>query len=640
MRLSWRSFLILLVSSVPGLAQNWDTSGNSMLNGTYYMREVTYIVAFDNGDLSRARSVSGTITFDGVGNYTITAQSFDSAVGVIQNYTVTQTYAISASGFGFLNRPDAQGGAVLGLVSNGIFIGSSTESPNIAVNSMFVAAKAAATPATVANVTGTYWVSHMTYPSGAVAFARDAQYSLVADGAGNIATMTAKGFIGNSGEITQTVTAPRYTMNGSGTLTIGGTLTASTGLIAGTPLLYVSEDGNFIFGGSATGWDMFAGVRLQPNEPAPSQVGGTYYQAGIDQDLTTLGSGFSTTYSYYGALTHFGSGLHLAHQRVYEFFSSTAYDYTYQDTFAVNSDNTFDDGILYRYKTGANGTIRIGQGRLGYLGVNVALKAPNFSGSGVYINPTGLVNAASSMPFTIGVSKGMFATIYGTGLASTTVASGLFPTTLAGVTVLVNSKAAPIYFVSPGQISFLIPYSTPSDVATVQVINGIGVSNAVSAFVNQTTPGFFTLPPGGVGYAAALHPDYSVITPTSPARPGETVALFMTGLGSVSPTITEGMPGPVNPLSLATAPLVVSIGGRQATIVYQGLAPQLSGMYQLNFTIPAGTPAGDLAVNISGPDSYNSQALLPIGAPSDPVSDAAQTIAPLTEQQIGRRWTR
>jgi uncharacterized protein (TIGR03437 family) len=268
------------------------------------------------------------------------------------------------------------------------------------------------------------------------------------------------------------------------------------------------------------------------------------------------------------------------------------------------------------------------------------LKAPNFSGPGVYINPTGLVNAASSVPFTVGLSRGMFATIYGTGLSAVTLANGLFPTTLGGVTVLVNSKPAPIYFVSPGQVSFIIPYSTPLTVATVQVVNSLGVSNAVSAFMNQTTPGAFSLPPGGVGYAAALHADYSLVTPTNPAVPGEVVAMFLTGLGDVSPAVVEGTPGPVSPLSLSTPSFGVAIKGRTAPIAYQGLAPQLSGMYQLNFTVPVGTPAGDVIVNMGGPDSLNSQVLLPVGAANDPVASSDPVAEPAAGPPLGRRWSR
>ena len=48
-------------------------------------------------------------------------------------------------------------------------------------------------------------------------------------------------------------------------------------------MLYISPDGNFIFGGSANGFDMFAGVRATAN---PTNYDGLYYQAGLDLDVS------------------------------------------------------------------------------------------------------------------------------------------------------------------------------------------------------------------------------------------------------------------------------------------------------------------------------------------------------------------
>src|SRR5450759_60927 len=90
----------------PAYGQTWDTSGNGLLRGTSYFREVFWFVGDNTGTLNEAIAVYGGITFDGNGNYTITnAQVFDGAVGRAQNFSIAGTYSISASGYGFLANP-------------------------------------------------------------------------------------------------------------------------------------------------------------------------------------------------------------------------------------------------------------------------------------------------------------------------------------------------------------------------------------------------------------------------------------------------------------------------------------------------------------------------------------------------------
>jgi uncharacterized protein (TIGR03437 family) len=123
----------------------------------------------------------------------------------------------------------------------------------------------------------------------------------------------------------------------------------------------------------------------------------------------------------------------------------------------------------------------------------------------------------------------------------------------------------------------------------------------------------FAVPPTGLGYAAALHPNYALVTPQNPGVPGETIAVYLTGLGALDSAIATGALGPVSPLAKTVENLDVRVGNRSATIAYSGLAPLLRGLYQLNITIPAGTPSGDQYLDIGGPDTLNSQILLPIG---------------------------
>ncbi len=294
----------------------------------------------------------------------------------------------------------------------------------------------------------------------------------------------------------------------------------------------------------------------------------------------------------------------------------SAYDYTYADAYSALTNGSYITPAA-SYVVGSNG-IRIGAGIGPYLGINVALPAPVLTGAGVYLNPTGVVNAASSAPFTAGIAPGELITLYGTNLAASTAVAPVipFPTTLGNVQVTINGVAAPIYYVAQNQISVIVPYELSSAIAQIQVANNGVNSNIVTTFTNLTSAGIFTSPPGGLGYGAVLHQDGSLVTPKNPAQSGETVSVFCTGGGAVTPTIADGAAGPSGTLSKTTNTIAAYVGGTQATVTYAGLAPLLAGLYQVNVTIPSGLTPGDNDLDLAGPDSYTSEVLIPIGGGS------------------------
>jgi uncharacterized protein (TIGR03437 family) len=581
-------------------AQTWDTSGNSMLNGTYYFREVIYVSNTSTGALSGATALYGTIAFNGSGTYTINCTVYDSGYGLFTcaqgGLPTSGTYSVAASGYGFLSSPRYSGVSVYGLVSQqGIFVGSSTED---GFNDLFIAAPLSSPMPTLATFKGSYWIADMDTANGI-----GSMFQANPDGAGNLGNVTITGYIEGYGSslATQTSTGVKYT-NPGGAEVVTFTNPSNATLIAGQKYLYLSPDGNFVFGGSPTGWDFLVGIRTASGTPG---FGGLYYQAGMD-----LSSVFDT---YYGSLNA-NAGVAVGHQRVNDVLDGYLYDYTYGEAYSVSPNGTYSNPAIMNYVVGAGG-VRIGSGIGPYLGINVALPAPSFSGPGVYLNPAGVVNAASSAPFTAGIAPGDFITLYGANLAPGTATAYTvpFPTTLGldGVQVTVNGLPAPVQFVSPGQISAIVPYAVGSSIARIQVNNNGVLSNVVTEFVNLTAPGVFTVPPGGLGYGAVLHGDYSLVTAQSPAQVGETVAVYLTGLGTTNPVIPDGSAGPAS--SQTNNTIQVYIGGLQATVSYSGLAPDLAGLYQINFTVPAGVTAGDNTLEIVGPDSDAAEALIPVG---------------------------
>ena len=604
----------------------FDSTGDGKLNGAYYFRQVIYFLD-QAGGLGEAVSLEGNITFNGGGTYTVTnASLLDSASGSSTPQTFTNesgSYVVAASGEGYLSavNPNFPNDQIIGLVSQGgIFIGSTTENGN-GYNDLFIAVPVGST-ATNATLNGAYSVAYLdpTFSGGG-----DALLTFTANGQGGIPIVNVKGYVGtNTSVSTQTLNNVTYSfMHGAAQINFGGT-SNSTALIGGTELLYISPDGNLIFGGSYNGFDMFVGVRGATSNP--SNYDGLYYQAGLDLDEFSSGPLLD---SYFGSLQAFSQNI-IGHQRLNSLsVYSGSSDYTYYDSYTLNGDGSSTDFDYNQYYvSSSDGTIRIGYGIGPLLSLNVAFKAPAFNGSGVYLSPVGVVNAASSAPFTAFLSPGEFLTLYGSGLAPTTNSATIpFPTNLSGVQVLINQIAAPIYYVSPTQISVIVPFITTQTVAQIQVVNNGANSNVVTQFTGETSVGLFTnSPEGGTGIAAAERPDGSVISNSNPAQVGETEAVYLAGMGAVSNQPADGAAAPSSPLAETTnMPQVYlyDVAGNyaQATVTYSGLAPGFAGLYQINFTIPTGLTASDNcptscgAIEIfSGVDSDALEAQLPFSA--------------------------
>ena len=101
---------------------------------------------------------------------------------------------------------------------------------------------------------------------------------------------------------------------------------------------------------------------------------------------------------------------------------------------------------------------------------------------------------------------------------------------------------------------------------------------------------------------------FSLITPENPAVPGESIALFGTGLGQTAPTpqslgISSGQPIPTEPLlnvPFNALDFVSSlVDGRSGVIQFVGLMPGQVGVYQINLRINEGlddNPAAPVAI--------------------------------------------
>jgi uncharacterized protein (TIGR03437 family) len=621
-----RKLLLICAAVAPAFAAGpaWDSSGNSQLNGVYNFRQVLYI-SNGSGTIGQQIAYFGSITFNGSGAYTLSSSNTQLNTGTALSIPAAGTYSVASSGYGFLSNPLIAGASVHFLVTNHILLGSSTEiggSGGSFTNDLFIATPA--TPSfTNASFTGGYTLAGYRPGNGTPAGASDWLYQLTANGAGNLTTASISGYTGNG----STILGP-YALNNTPYSVAGGTLTTtltgSSSPYAGPYLLYLSPDANFVFGGSPTGYDMVVGVRNTVGNAEPISPG-LYYEAGLDEDETNANVSIDT---YYGVFNNSAGGT-IGNERLL-YAGSSAESYTYTTTYPPGgfiptsiyngpSDiGQFDYLAMVRYTVGAD-LIRIGLGIGPYLGIDVAIPAaaPTPSGT-VFIDPTGIVNTASSAPFIAGVSPGEFVTLYN-GVNTSPVAecwtSGPpFPTNLAGVQVIFNGTfAAPIYCVS-SQITVIVPYEvSASPITSIQVVNNGVPSNIVTAYVYPATPGVFSYPAGGIGFAAAQHGDYSLVTTANPALKGETIVVYLSGVGNVVNSTGDGDASPLTGDNVTANVQVYVDGVASPSVPYAGLTPGTAGLYQINFQIPMTSNAGTDSLAITGAGSFFTEATLPVG---------------------------
>jgi adhesin/invasin len=214
-------------------------------------------------------------------------------------------------------------------------------------------------------------------------------------------------------------------------------------------------------------------------------------------------------------------------------------------------------------------------------------------------------------------------TLFGTGLSEAegivAASSVPLPTTLAGTSVWFGSKPAPILAAAKvnGQEQLNVqapaqsgqdepPYLSP----LIRIRRGRTLGLVFSdPYPVSLSAGIFV---DAEGRPAVTHADFSLITASTPARPGETIVIFATGLGSAYPPVSDGYPAPASPLSQTSVVPQVSIGGQQVQVLFSGLTPGFVGVYQINVVVPA-LPAGEATLTVGFSSVFYSKAQIAIG---------------------------
>jgi uncharacterized protein (TIGR03437 family) len=236
-------------------------------------------------------------------------------------------------------------------------------------------------------------------------------------------------------------------------------------------------------------------------------------------------------------------------------------------------------------------------------GATSTFAQPAFTGNAV-------VNAASDQT---PLAPGSLASIFGTNLANGTASADTIPLSskLGGVSVQFvqgnNTYPAPMLFTSTGQVNLQVPQelvpggepvmvivtngsdSSPQQISFGPVGPGVFASNGLAVAVNNSD--------GTLAWAAGTIPG----TTTHPAKAGDILIIYATGMGALNTPIADGQ-APANSdnvLRTTIATPTVMVGGVKAQLVYSVLSPQFVGVDQLAITVPTGvTPGNNVPLQI------------------------------------------
>ncbi len=183
------------------------------------------------------------------------------------------------------------------------------------------------------------------------------------------------------------------------------------------------------------------------------------------------------------------------------------------------------------------------------------------------------------------VAPGSLISIYGSQLASSNGAATAtpLPNQLAGVTVAVNGIAAPLIYVSAGQINAQLPFGVAAGTASLTVTFNGSTSVPATFAVAATAPEIFRF---AGSQPVAVNQNQTINGPSAPAATGSVITVYLTGQAAVNYAVPTGAAAPIAPLARPVAPVTATLDGQSIDVAFLGLAPDLVGVSQANLQIP------------------------------------------------------
>jgi uncharacterized protein (TIGR03437 family) len=186
------------------------------------------------------------------------------------------------------------------------------------------------------------------------------------------------------------------------------------------------------------------------------------------------------------------------------------------------------------------------------------------------------------------------------------------PTTLGGIQIVFSTQVAPIYGVCVNadgteQVNVQAPFALAPATITVLIKTGVGTAEVDTYIPNVTVmatqPGIFEYNvDANTRIAIAQRPNGTIVSPTNPAKSGETIRLYVNGIGWVLDsndkqvqTNQPGYPGQL-PWNVTTSVSLNNAGVTGTTAEY---AQNLIGVFIVSFQIPAQNAAATVPITVS-----------------------------------------
>lgn len=238
------------------------------------------------------------------------------------------------------------------------------------------------------------------------------------------------------------------------------------------------------------------------------------------------------------------------------------------------------------------------------------------------LSPGGIAGVGGSVPSIRSAAPGAILSIYGADFVPAGVGrraalvDGKLPTILEGVCVYFGTVPAFMLDAYPTQLNIVVPALTGTS-ADVRVAKNCLAANEQKTdpqtiALAQTAPEFFFFEQNASGANAVAAVDsltgqyFGPLTlvegNAKPARPGDYVTVYLTGLGATTPAVAPGAIATV--ASEVRGNLEVRLAGQLiplSNILYAGFSPG-SLIYQINFRVPPGLPASNqpIVVTVGG----------------------------------------
>ena len=204
-----------------------------------------------------------------------------------------------------------------------------------------------------------------------------------------------------------------------------------------------------------------------------------------------------------------------------------------------------------------------------------------------------VVNAADG---TSSLAPGGLISVFGANLSPVNITTQQMPlpTALGESCLTVNGLAVPMIFASPSRINAQLPFQAEGNVTMVLKTPG-GISDNFNLTLVPGAPAIFRNGSSGdvtdlPTVIRAKNGEY--VTMSNPIHQGDSITIYLTGLGATTPVVSAGTPAPSDPKATALITPDVTLGGAGLPVSFAGLAPGQIGVYQIDAKVPGWAPTG------------------------------------------------